>query len=73
MHLETILTGLGRATYAQTESLSNLLGREAFGSSLNSAYIIIAPSLSAEHLALVRRLESGRGSKCLILTAKEGV
>ena len=72
IHLETILTGLGRATYAQTESLSNLLGREAFGSSLNSAYIIIAPSLSAEHLALVRRIESGRGAKCLILTAKEG-
>lgn len=68
-HLETILTGLGRATYAHTVPFSVLLKRSFLSAGTARAYIIITPEISAEYEHDIARLRESSGQNVLIINA----
>lgn len=71
-HLTTILEGLGRATYACTESLSATLDRAYRRSDNGRCHILILPHLTPDATAYSKRFQAVKGGKMLILTSEEG-
>ena len=69
-HLSVILEGLGRATYTPTESFELLMQQAEKECTTSRGYVLVTPSLDAEKLAAIRRLESRTGQKVLTVLAR---
>lgn len=70
-HLDTILEGLGSATYGYIFPLSRLLEQAGKGWEEARGFILITPALTGADMERVRRLERETGQRVLILTVPE--
>lgn len=66
-HFYTILEGLGRATYEETQSFEQLLQRAGKRAQQGQAHIIITPTHQAEFQPMMDRLRDLTGSQISVL------
>ena len=69
MHLESILTGLGRATYAFTSPFSVILERTALSALTSRAYIVITPSVDEKYKSGISKLRDISGLDVFVINA----
>ena len=68
-HLNTIVEGLGAASYDCMFSLNKLLDRAARREEKSRGYMLITPPLGREGTALVRSFENETGQRVLVINA----
>lgn len=67
-HLDTVLEGLGRATYDKTSSFDRLCARSMRRTDAGRGRIVITPELLPEHRAALDKLQTLRGGTIQVLT-----
>lgn len=70
-HLDTILEGLGRATYRATEPFVDTLGHACQTGESGRGYVIITPQELPAYQPGIRKLRELRGGSTLVLTPPE--
>lgn len=70
-HLNSILEGLGRATYDTLRPFDAILERAARSAEQGRTHILILPEQDPAHQEGIRRLELLSGAKVLVLSAEE--
>lgn len=70
-HLDTILEGLGRATYDYVRPFDVILAQAARGAEQGRTHILILPERDPRYEEGIRRLEQLSGTRVLVLTPKE--
>lgn len=72
-HLDTLLYGLGQATYTCYYSLETLISQCRHHEKRGQSYILITPDLRADERQLLRPLEESSGQPVCVVVGKEDV